>query len=207
MNPFTEDYFMRGVDTGLSNFTDYRWLPDQTVSMATHLKRYLGLKSGESMLDVGAARGYLCKAMRMIGVEAHGYDISEWAVANCDPEVRPYMSNYLNGKSFDVVFSKDTFEHIAPEELRTLVTRMSLFTQRKMFFIVPLAIETGGAYVHPKEENDRTHINRWTLHDWLVFLQGCTPNFTVSGSYRFPGLKPGAYEVECGYGFLTMERI
>lgn len=207
MNPFTADYFQRGQETGISNFTDYKWMPDQTMSMATHLIRYLGLKHGDTMLDVGAARGYIVKAMRSLGIRADGYDISEWAVANCDPDVKPYMSNYLYGARYDVTFSKDTFEHIPQDELRMLVERLGLFTNRRMFFIVPLSYKPGGAYVHPKEENDKTHINRWPLHEWLAFMQRTVVGFTVSGSYLFPGLKPGAYEAEFGYGFLTLDRI
>lgn len=207
MNAFAEDYFLRGTQTGISNFTDYRWLPDSTIAMAANLRRHLRMKDGETLLDVGCARGYYVKALRMLGIEAHGYDISEWAIANCDPEVKPYVSNYLNGTEYDVITGKDVLEHIAPDELRTLITRLSLFTKRQMFFIVPLAFKPGGDYVHPKEENDKTHINRFTLHDWLVFLQACTPNFTVAGSYRVPGLKPGCYEVENGYGFLSMQRL
>lgn len=207
MPNFDEDYFMRGAETGVSNFTDYRWLPDSTIATCTHLKRFLGIKHDDRLLDVGAARGYYVKALRMLDVSAWGYDISEWAIANCDPAVKPYMANHLNGAEYDVVFSKDTFEHIRPDELKTLITRLSLFTTRRMFFIVPLAFKTGGDYVHPKEENDKTHVNRFTLPDWLAFFQSCTNNFTVSGSYRFPGLKPGAYEVEFGYGFFTLDRI
>lgn len=207
MSDFNEDYFMRGKESGVSNFENYHWIPDTTISMVTHLRRYLGLRDGDRLLDVGAARGYYVKALRMIGVDAYGYDVSEWAVANCDPDVRPYMSNYLNGGEYDVVFSKDTFEHIQPVELRSLVNRLLAATRRKLFIIVPLAASTGGKYVHPKEEKDATHINRWTLTDWLGFFQSCTNNFIISGSFRYPGLKPGAYEVENGYGFITLERI
>lgn len=207
MNQFTEDYFLRGKESGLSNFENYRWMPDATISWATHLMRFLGIKEGDTVLDVGAARGYYCQALRMLGVQAFGYDISEWAVANCHPEMEPYMSNYLNGARYDYVISKDVAEHIHPEELTTLIKRLMLFTNRKLFFIVPLAFKTGGVYIHEKEEHDSTHVNRWTLHDWLTFFQSCSPAFIVNGSYRYPGLKPGAYEVENGYGFFTLERI
>jgi len=207
MSKFTEDYFVRGKETGLSNFEDYRWLPDQTISTATHLKRYLGLRDGDRLLDVGCARGFYVKALRMLGIDAHGYDVSEWAIANCDPEVKPFVSNYLNGATYDVVFSKDTFEHIHPKDLTALLERLLAVVKRKMFVIVPLAEKTGGAYVHPKEEKDATHVNRWILSDWIFFLQRCSSSFVVTGGYMYPGLKPGAYEVERGYGFITLERI
>lgn len=207
MNSFTEDYFLRGKEKGLSNFEDYRWLPDTTISMVTHLKRYLGIQDGERVLDVGCATGNYVRALRMLGVDAYGYDVSEWAVNNAAPEVRPYVSNYLSGAGYDVVFSKDCCEHIPPDDLASLVRRLLASTRRKMFVIVPLAKFTGGEYVHPKEENDSTHVNRWTLHDWLIFFMRCTTSFVVNGSYLYPGLKPGAYEVECGYGFFTLTRI
>lgn len=207
MNPFTEDYFLRGKDTGLSNFTNYSWQPDATIAWATNLKRFLGIKEGNTVLDVGAARGFYCKALRVLGVNAWGYDISEWAVANCDEDVKPFMSNHLNGQEFDFIYSKDTFEHIYASDLRALVIRLLAHTKKKMFVIVPLAEKTDGKYVHPKEEQDSTHLNRWTLHDWLVFLQACSSSFIVTGGYRYPGLKPGCYEVEQGYGFITLERV
>lgn len=207
MSQFGEDYFQRGPETGLSNFTDYRWMPDQTISWASHLKRYLGIRDMESVLDVGAARGFYCQALRMLGVQAYGYDVSEWAVANCHPEMKPYMSNHLNGQEYDFIYSKDTFEHIPPAELQLLVLRLIRQTRRKLFVIVPLAVITGGKYAHPKEENDVTHINRWTLPDWLLFFKDCSASVIVNGSYCYPGLKPGTYECERGYGFFTIEKI
>jgi len=205
-NKFTEDYYLRGPETGLSNYTDYRWMPDATLSWAHHLRRSLGIKEGQRVLEMGAARGFYVRALRMLGVEAYGYDISEWAVQNCDPEVKPYMSNRLNGARYDFIYAKDCFEHIQPDDLKHLVRHLLQCTD-KMFVIVPLAGETGKNYVHPKEENDSTHINRWTLHDWLMFFESCSTSFIVNGSYRFPGLKPGCYEVENGYGFFTLNRI
>lgn len=207
VNPFTEKYYLDGRRSGLSNYEDYRWLPDQTVSMATHLMRYLGIKDGDFTLEIGCARGYYVKALRMFGVKAYGYDISEWAVANCHPHVAPFVSNHLSNACFDVVWSKDTFEHIPPSDLRELLAIILPNTRRKLFAIVPLAEASGGKYIHPKEENDSTHVNRWTLHEWIAFLQDCSNSFIVTGGYHYPGLKPGAFEVEFGYGFLTMERI
>ncbi len=204
---FNADYFLRGKQSGLSNFEDYRWMPDLTISLATHLKRLVGIPDGASVLDVGCARGYLVKALRMTGVEAYGLDVSEWAIANCHPDVKPFVSNYLNGSHYDFVFSKDTLEHIPEPELSGLVMKLLAKCRRKMFVIVPLAESRDGVYVHPKEEQDATHVNRWTLHDWLAFFQTCSTSFIASGSYRYPGLKPGSYECEFGYGFITLERI
>jgi hypothetical protein len=206
MNAFTEDYYLRGRETGLSNYTDYKWMPDATISWAHHLRRSLGIKEGARVLDVGAARGFYVKALRLLGVDAYGHDVSEWAVSHCDPDVSPFMSNHLNGAKYDLIYSKDCFEHIPPKDLTFLVKHL-LSCADRLFVIVPLAKDTGGEYVHEKEEKDATHVNRWTLPDWLKFFESCSPSFVVNGSYRYPGLKPGSYEVECGYGFFTLNRI
>lgn len=208
-NEFGLDYFLNGKESGLSNFENYRWLPDSTISWAKHFMRYMGLREGDSTFEIGCARGYYCRALRMLGVQAFGYDISEWAIANCDPEVRAFVSNHLNvnGASYDVTWMKDCAEHILPRDLKALIQKILPVTRRKMFLIVPLAEKDGGAYVHPKEENDSTHVNRWTLETWIVFLQRCSSSFVASGAFCYPGLKPGAYEVDRGYGFLVLERI
>jgi cyclopropane fatty-acyl-phospholipid synthase-like methyltransferase len=205
--PFNEDYYMRGPDTGLSNYRDYRWMPDATISMATHLKRFLGISQGETLLDVGCARGFYVKALRMIGVNAFGYDVSEWAIANCDPDVAPFVRNHFNGEPYDYVFSKDCFEHVPHAELETLVKRLLLSTGKTFFAIVPLAFSWGGRYVHPKEEQDSTHVIRWAFTDWLQFFDHASPDFVALGSLRYPGLKPGCFECEGGYGFFKLERI
>lgn len=204
---FNEDYFLRGKEKGISNFENYSWKADATVAMVVHLKRYLGITEKDSVLDVGCATGNYVRALRMLGVDAYGFDVSKWAVENSDPVVRPYLSNFLNGAQWDIAYAKDSLEHIPEDQLRSFLTNFLRQVKRRFFAIVPLAKETGGEYVHPKEENDKTHVNRWTLNDWMAFLQSCSTAFVVNGSYLYPGLKPGAYEVQNGYGFLLMERI
>ena len=75
--PFDEEYFLRGEESGKSNYTNYRWLGDVTLQYAIFLVRHLGLNRYSSVLDFGCARGYLVKAMGMQGIRAHGYDISQ----------------------------------------------------------------------------------------------------------------------------------
>lgn len=177
------------------------------MSWAAHFLRFMHMEAGDSCLDWGCAMGNYVRALRMLGIEAYGVDVSEYAVTNAEPEVRPFLSNHFNGAVYDYAFSKDTAEHVPPDELERVVAKVMSRTRKKALFIVPLAKETGGEYVHPKEENDTTHVNRWTMDDWLMFFQRCAPNFIVAGSYQIPGLKPGAYEVDRGYGFITLERI
>ncbi len=206
MTPFTEDYYLRGKETGLSNYTDYRWIPDTTLAWAHTFRRLLKIKEGARILDVGCATANYVRALRIIGMQAYGYDISEWAIANAHESVKPFVSNHLNGANFDVVYAKDSFEHITPMELEELLKNL-LFHTDKLFVIVPLTNTRDCGYVHEKEEHDSTHVNRWPLQDWIEFVGKCSTSFVTSGSFMYPGLKPGAYEVERGYGFILAERI
>src|SRR5437870_13556529 len=42
------------------------------------------------VLDVGCAKGFLVECLRDRGVEAYGFDISEYAISQVRRDVRPY---------------------------------------------------------------------------------------------------------------------
>jgi len=206
--PFTEDYYLRGKEKGLSNYQNYRWLPDQTLPFARHLQWHLGLKSEDVILDHGASRGYLVKALRMNGLNARGMDISEWAVENCDPSVKDCMSTELVTGSmiYDWVISKDCWEHIPEPVLRDLVPALGKSVRKGIFIVVPLTGYTSGRYIRDEDESDPTHQIRFTLPDWLLFLTDLLPEFNVTGSYCIHGIKPAAEQKRQSCGFFTMTR-
>lgn len=208
-NPYTEDYYMRGAEVGISNYSNYRWLPDLTLPMADHAKWLLGIRPNDLVLDYGCGPGYFVKALKMRGIEAEGFDISEWAIQNCDPTVKDCVSNTLElpEMGYDVIWSKDVFEHIPEDELRRLVPQMLAATRRMMFIIVPLALSRDGTFGCHVDELDKTHVIRWTLPCWLEFLQGFSSDFVVSGCYQMPVLKPNCFHYPRSYGFLKLRRI
>lgn len=205
---FGHDYFESGLATGQSNYDRYRWLPDATLSLADHLKRYLGIREGESLFEFGAAKGFCVKALRMRGVDARGYDISEYAVQNCDPAVKDHLSTTLTiGDGWDYLYLKDTGEHVPEEDLCLLLPKLLAATRKKALIIVPLAEVTDGKYINPIDELDATHIHRWTLKDWILFLQKRSSDFVVSGSFRIPNIKPTSEIYPCSCGFFTLQRF
>ncbi len=207
--PYTEDYYLNGVATGLSNYVDYHWMPDKTGPMAWQLRWLLNIHADDSILDFGCSRGYLVKALRQMGLAAHGYDISEWAIANCDPEVKPYVSNKLDCGAlvWDHIIAKDVFEHIHPHDLRDILEKLLHSVRKQIYIIVPLTEKTNGKYLCPVDEQDTTHVIRWTLPDWLEYLQGMDNKFVVTGGYQAPIIKPNCYEFPASYGFFTMRRL
>lgn len=172
--------------------------------MAKRLIEVLDIKPGDTLLDFGCARGYTVRALRELGVEAFGYDISQWAIENCDPAVKNYVSSSFGGSIQDFVFMKDCAEHIPVKELARIVELLLLSTRKALLFIVPLAKETDGEYVRPEDNLDVTHVIRWTLKDWQYFLN--SPDFSTISTYHIDGLKPTSKSAPQSCGFILLRR-
>lgn len=206
--PYSREYYMEGKQLGLSNYENYSWKPDLTLPFARHLQWYLHLKMDDVIMEIGSARGYLVKALRMHGLNARGMDISPWAVENCDPDVRPYMSTELTTGPmiYDWVIAKDVAEHIPMETLKELLPKLGASCRKGIFLVVPLTDYFNGRYVRDEDEADPTHQIRFTLPDWLLFLTDLLPEFNVNGSFCIHGIKPAAQEKRASCGFFTCTR-
>ena len=80
---YGEIYFDGPREYGYGGYRyDGRWVP-----VARDIIEHFGLKRGGKVLDVGCAKGFLVKDLLAEGMDAHGIDISEYALANCEPEV------------------------------------------------------------------------------------------------------------------------
>jgi SAM-dependent methyltransferase len=168
---YDADYFERGPQTGKSLYERYRWLPDLTIPMAHFLVMHMGLRPGDAVLDYGCSKGYLVKALRLLGIHAYGCDVSRYAIENADPEVKEYCYHMRHAEDpqpfvrhWDAIISKDVLEHL---ELNTL----ELFTRRSMMatralHVIPLGNEEH-KYVCPEYELDRTHIIRCPEIWWM----------------------------------------
>ena len=205
-SPFTEGYYLRAEG---SNYRDYQWLPDQTIPLAAAIKKLMGMQDGDKVLDVGAARGYLVKAFRILGLDAHGYDISEWAVENCDPDVKGVMSTRYDilPMSYDFITLKDIAEHVEPGLLRQMMFDFTCMARKAILVIVPLTAVDGGEYLCPHDERDTTHVNRWTLSKWITFLENIDRRMVVSGGYYAPGIKQKNTAWQGSCGIITIKRL
>ena len=203
---YDEDYFERGIATGKSLYENYRWIPELTIPMTMAIIDYLGIKRGDSVIDFGCAKGFMVKALRMLGRDAMGIDVSRYAISNADPDVRGCCFRRVNGYApcpelpFDFCIAKDVFEHIEPA---SLALDLHNITVDCLFVIVPLA--ENGRYRVPAYEMDSTHINRWSTDEWTVFF---TENgWRLTGfEYRIPGIKDNWASFEKGNGFFTLRR-
>jgi hypothetical protein len=204
---YDEDYFLRGKESGKSLYSDYRWMPALTIPMVEAMIDHLGIKKGQTILDFGCARGYTVKAFRMLGYRAWGVDISEWAVANADEEVRAYLWTTVGGGpsmgKFDWVIAKDVLEHV-PYVQRAIDGLMECASVG-VFAVVPLSTFYNTPYVIEDYERDVTHIQRRSLLGWVeMFLE---QGWSVEAAYRVVGVKDNYKQYATGNGFITARRV
>lgn len=205
MSMYDEDYYMNGVRSGKSLYENYRWLPHLTIPMCQAVANYLGVRKNQTVLDFGCAKGYTVKALRHLGYDAYGQDLSEWAIANADEEIRDRVrcSEHITHE-FDWIIAKDVLEHVP--QVADCIAEMRHHARIGIFAVVPLAICDGEKYVLPDYEKDVTHIHRLSLASWgRLFL---TRGWDVKLTYRVPGIKDNHWlpAWEPGDGFIVATR-
>jgi ubiquinone/menaquinone biosynthesis C-methylase UbiE len=80
---YGELYFDGPRDYGYGGYHyDGRWKP-----VAVDIIKHFSLRPNDRFLDVGCAKGFLVKELVELGIDAVGIDISEYAIANCHPDI------------------------------------------------------------------------------------------------------------------------
>ncbi len=116
-------YFDGPREYGYGGFRyDGRWVP-----VARDIVAHFGLKSGQRVLDVGCAKGFLVKDLMAVcpGLEVFGLDVSEYALMHCEKEVvgRLHLGSadrlpFPDG-SFDCVLAINTIHNLPRERCKT----------------------------------------------------------------------------------------
>lgn len=202
-NSFDEDYYERGLEKGISGYSNYRWMPELTIPMCALLCERLPIKPGARILDFGCAKGFIVRAFRLLERDAWGYDVSDYAVKAADTEVRDFVSNTMPHGRFDWVIAKDVFEHIGYGKIRKAVRHLAK-RGRRLFCVVPLG--ANGQYVVPSYDLDVTHRIREPLEWWTRLLND--NGFKVqSATYTFAGVKQNYAKWKRGNGFLVARSV
>jgi cyclopropane fatty-acyl-phospholipid synthase-like methyltransferase len=205
---YDRDYFENGVASGKSLYEDYHWMPEETFQMAKEILRVnkVELKLGNQplVLDYGCAKGYLVRALRQLGANAFGVDLSDYALSQAPEDVANYLGkptdldDLYDGVTWDLVIAKDVLEHMSVIEARQFVAKMRERC-RKMFVIVPLGRDD--KYIIPEYEKDVTHVIREDLFWWASLFHDY--GYEVLSSYSCGSLKKRWVDVsETGNGFI-----
>jgi len=206
-NYFNKDYFEDGIVSGKSCYTNYRWIPELTIPMAYHIINALKLKDDENLLEIGCSKGYLTKALRLLGFDAYGVDVSEYAIEHADVEVKNYCKlitekNPIPFKQdFKWILTKDVLEHIPTEGLHSLFENYSNQCEM-MYHVIPLG--DNEKFRIPEYHLDKSHIQ---IHDedWWINLFSQYGWKVKSLKYSVKGIKENwAEHHPTGNGFFTL---
>jgi len=107
------------------------------------VKAWREMFNPRNMLDVGCGRAQFVLAARMEGIEAYGFDFSEWAITKglvkgCKREwVKLWDATKApwpyGDREFDLVIILDTLEHIYEEDLDTVLSEMYRVANKWIF--------------------------------------------------------------------------
>lgn len=117
-----------------------------------------------TVLDVGCAKGFLVECLRDRGVEAYGFDVSEYAIGEVRPDIRPYCwvgsASDSISKNYDLITCIEVCEHLPESEAQDAIRQMTSHADRILFSSTP------GDFTEP------THVNVRPVIDWLrLFAQ------------------------------------
>lgn len=209
---YDKDYFENGIEKGLSCYTNYKWLPENTIMMAMTIIDYLRINPDPnfSILDFGCAKGFLVKALRLLRRNAWGCDISKYAINSSDNDTRKYLKIMENNvtipwkdNSFDLIIAKDVLEHIEPTQINSLLEEMRS-KGKTLFAVIPLG--DGEKYNVPAYDKDVTHKIAKDKEWWENTFKE-TGWKLVEFKNLISGIKDNWNSFSDGNGFFVLERI
>ena len=165
---YDEDYYERGAIVGKSGYMNYSWMPELTIRMAHFMIMNLGISRNDRVLDYGCAKGFLVKALRILGINAEGVDVSRYAIDFIDAAVKQQCRHITShaDANYDLMIAKDVLEHIAEDDLRDLLP-MARKHCKKMFAAIPVAPDdTCNTFVVPEYNKDITHVTAKSVQWW-----------------------------------------
>ena len=172
---YYEKYDMDGICV---NYQDSDLL---TVFFRNLARRIVDELHPKTVLDGGCAMGHLVAALRDLGVEAYGIDISQYAISMVREDLRPYcavgsLADPLPAafpERFDLIVSLEVLEHLTQADGQAAIANLCAHTDRFLFCSTPDDFE------------DPTHINVQPTAYWAgLFAQnGLFRDFGYDASY------------------------
>src|SRR5512133_3821012 len=117
-----------------------------------------------SVLDAGCAWGFLVEGLRRRGVQAFGIDISEYAIQNVHPDIKPFcwvgsVAEPLP-RYYDLIVCLEVLEHMPQEEAKKAIANYCQFTDDVLFSSTPYDLK------------EVTHVNVQPIEYWAeLFAQ------------------------------------
>lgn len=204
MCDYDSEYYEDGIASGKSLYTNYCWIPELTIPLASAMCEQLGISIEDTVLDFGCAKGYLVKALGLLGRQAWGCDISSYALSCVPSEIKHRCRSSIDPDDFyDWVIAKDVLEHIDEKFLPSLMLRFRSLCSN-LFIIIPLGLDN--RYVIPDYDKDVTHRVRQPLSWWTKLAEDAGFE-VVSALYHQPFMKANWSSYEKGNGFIILRNL
>lgn len=122
---YVQDYFTGEYET---DYSDSGLIQMSCVRFEEHLALIRRLTTGRRLLDVGCALGLFMEMAHEAGLEASGFDVSEYAAAECRRNLRLEvlsgdLATAYAGRCFDVITLFHLLEHVG-DPIRYLKERI-----------------------------------------------------------------------------------
>ena len=179
---YNEEYY-RQYGAGVGT-VDYQKSEDIKGFLKTVAKRIVEDFHPKTVLDAGCAMGHLVAALRDLGVEAYGVDVSEYAIANVREDVRSFCRVASLTEAFpndlpqhyDLVVTIEVLEHLYAEDGQKAIANLCKHADTVLFSSTPDDFE------------ERTHVNVQQREYWakLFFEQGFTDDINYRPRYLTP---------------------
>ncbi len=155
------------------------------IDFFKNIARYIKDKfDPKTVLDAGCACGHLVAALRELGIEAYGVDISEYAISQVREDIRPYcMASSLTSKlpenfpeKYDLVTNIEVIEHMYEDDSIKALELLCQYSDRILFSSTP------------DDFTEKTHVNVQTVEYWFKQFakQGLYPNMKYDMSMLSP---------------------
>ena len=179
---YNEEYY-RQYDVGIGkvNYQNSTYTKDFLTGIA---KQIVSDFHPKTVLDAGCAMGHLVAALRDLGVEAYGVDVSEYAIANVREDIRPFCRTASLSEDFpadlpqhyDLVVTIEVLEHLYAEDGQKAIANLCKHADTVLFSSTPDDFE------------ERTHVNVQQREYWarLFFEQGFTDDINYRPRYLTP---------------------
>jgi SAM-dependent methyltransferase len=153
-----------------------------------------------TVLDAGCAMGHLVRALRHKGIQAYGFDLSEFAIGKMLPEVRPFcwVGSITEPfpQKYDLIICTEVLEHLPRVEADKAIINLCHYSQVILFSSTPFDYKEATHFnVQPPEywvksfarqgffrdqEFDASFIAPWAV----LYRQATAPFHQIVGGYE-----------------------
>ena len=145
--------------------------------MADHIKEEI---QPQSVLDAGCAMGMLVECLRDLGIEAFGFDISDYALAQARDDIKEFLwegsvTDPLL-RRYDLIVAIEVLEHMPSEMAKQAIENLCAHTDQILFSSTP------------DDFSEPTHINVQPPESWAALFarEGFIRDFDFDASFVAP---------------------